>query len=182
MQILIVSVYKQISSTQSLSSYKNLIICGDFNVPDINWNVLSGSTSFSSDLCDLIVDLNLTQHVTVPTHKGGNILDIILTNYDIEELSVNPDLPPNTTSNHFLITFFISTQFDKTQTSCRYLTYDYSKVDWEGVYSFIEHHNFGFYYQLTDVESLWRHLKQTLAEAIEVNVPKFLLRKHQRPK
>ena len=90
---------------QSLPSYKSLIICEDFNVPDINWDVLSGSTSFSSDLCDLIVDLNLTQHVTVPIHKGGNILDIILTNFDIEELSVNPDLPPNTTSDHFLITF-----------------------------------------------------------------------------
>ena len=47
------------------------------------------------------------------------------------------------------------------------------------IYSFIEHYNFGFYYQLTDVEILWRYLKQVLADAVEVNVPKFLLRKHQ---
>ena len=69
---------------QLWSCYKNLLIRGDFNVPDINWDVLSSSTSFSSNLLDLIVDLNLTQHVTVPNHIGDNILDIILSNFDIE--------------------------------------------------------------------------------------------------
>ena len=97
---------------QSLSGYKNLIIFRVFNVSDINWNGLSGSTSFSPDLCDLIIDLNLTQHVTLPTHKGGNILYIILTNFDIEELSVNPDSPPGITSDQFLITFTVFIQLN----------------------------------------------------------------------
>ena len=67
----------------------------------------------------MIVDLNLTQHVTVPTHKGGNILDIVLTNFDIEEPFVSPVIPPNMMSDHYLVTFSISTQFHKIQTDCR---------------------------------------------------------------
>ena len=50
------------------------------------------------------------------------------------------------------------------------------------VYSFISHCNFNFYYRLTDVEAIWKYLKQILADAVEANVPKLLIRKHQRPK
>ena len=55
-------------------------------------------------------------------------------------------------------------------------------ADWEGIYSFISHCNFNFYYQLTDVEAIWKYLKQILADAVEAYVPKLLIRKHQRPK
>ncbi len=40
------------NSLGSLPASKNVIILGDFNCPDINWNCLSGSTDFSTKLCD----------------------------------------------------------------------------------------------------------------------------------
>jgi len=55
----------------------------------------------------------------------------------------------------------------------QYLTYNYSKANWEDICSYILHHNFDQYYLQTDVEVLWVHLKQVLVDAIEAHVPKF---------
>ena len=41
------------------SDHTPLVIMGDFNVPDVNWATLSGSTIFSSQLCDLVFQFNL---------------------------------------------------------------------------------------------------------------------------
>ena len=38
----------------------NLIVLGDFNTPDIDWNTLSGVSSVSRQFCDLIFDSNLS--------------------------------------------------------------------------------------------------------------------------
>ena len=48
------------------SSSKSLIIIGDFNMPDICWSTLSGSTSISNSFCDFVYELNLTQLVDCP--------------------------------------------------------------------------------------------------------------------
>ena len=36
----------------TLSTYDNLILIGDFNLPDVEWDIYSGSTVFSSYICD----------------------------------------------------------------------------------------------------------------------------------
>ena len=55
----------------------NVILLGDFNLPDINWSTLTGSTTTSQSFCDFIFQYNLTQSITSPTHIKGNILDLI---------------------------------------------------------------------------------------------------------
>ena len=94
---------------QSLPSDKDLLILDDFNYPDINWDTYSGTTTQSSDFCDLMFDLNLCQSVLSATHKAGNILDLILTNNDdlIHDVSIHADLPNGLSSNHFIIKFHI---------------------------------------------------------------------------
>ena len=57
-----------------------LVIMGDFNLPDLNWSILSGHTDFSNHFCDLAFESNLSQLVDQPTHICGNILDLVLTN------------------------------------------------------------------------------------------------------
>ena len=58
----------------------DLLILSDFNYPNINWDIHSGTITQSSDFCDLIFELNLNQLVLSTTHKANNILDLILTN------------------------------------------------------------------------------------------------------
>ena len=58
----------------------HLILLRDFNVGDINWDSLCGQSPFSTDFCDTVFNLSLTQMIEEPTHVAGNILDLVLTN------------------------------------------------------------------------------------------------------
>ena len=73
---------------------KNLpiILLGDFNTPDINWDILTGSSSQSILFCDLVFQLNFLQLVNEPTHVQGNVLDLIFTNKEdlIDNVTVHP--------------------------------------------------------------------------------------------
>jgi len=86
-----------------------LILMGDFNMPNISWSTLTGSTYFSNQLCDLIFQHNLLQLVNCPTHICGNILDLVITNYDnfISSVFVHPHNTGCITSDHYLISFII---------------------------------------------------------------------------
>ena len=66
----------------SLPPNKDLMIIGDFNLPDIDWDLLNGESKQSTNFCELIVHLNLCQLIISSTHNAGNILDLILTNND----------------------------------------------------------------------------------------------------
>jgi len=66
---------------KSITSDK-LIILGDFNVPDIDWDSLSGHSPISNQFCDLVFESSLCQLIDTPTHNHGNILDLVLTNLD----------------------------------------------------------------------------------------------------
>ena len=45
----------------------NLIIIGDFNFPDIDWDTLSGHSPNSNQFCDMIFQTNLSQLINEPT-------------------------------------------------------------------------------------------------------------------
>ena len=60
---------------QELSN-RNLVIMGDFNHPNIDWNNLH-TTRGGSDFMNLIMDNFLCQHVNFPTREN-NILDLYL--------------------------------------------------------------------------------------------------------
>ena len=70
----------------SIRGYTHVLICGDFNYPNINWSTLSCNTSHSQMFLDTIHDQCLLQHITKPTHYRpntvANILDLELTNED----------------------------------------------------------------------------------------------------
>ena len=94
----------------SLPLDENVLILGDFNLPDIDWDLLNGGTRFSSDFCDSTVDLNVRQLVTSSTHKAGNILDLILTNSDnfIDDVVILEPLSCDLSTDHYIVTFRIS--------------------------------------------------------------------------
>jgi len=91
-----------------VSTSECVLIVSDFNLLDISWSSLTGTSPFSNSLCELIFDLNLMQQVNSPTHLKGNILDFVLTNVDaIQDLMVSPS-PHSLASactDHYTITF-----------------------------------------------------------------------------
>ena len=67
-----------------------IIICGDFNMPDANWDTLTATTTDSSSVIDHILDIGLEQIVHFPTHISGNILDLVFINLSYSEVSSHP--------------------------------------------------------------------------------------------
>ena len=69
------------------SPVPNIIVLGDFNLPHATWDPPNWSTSAPADERKMIEDLReltldnfLTQQVDSPTHRDGNILDIVFSN------------------------------------------------------------------------------------------------------
>jgi len=146
------------SFLHTLKITDNLILLGDFNFLDVDWNTMIGHTPQSLHFCDLIFELNLVQLITEPTHKGSNLLDVILTNIDyIDNISISTlstILPNGLSSDHYLINFSVKLLLN----SCQ-LVPDYSHADgWNDFLAFLASHDFTLYFDITDVEALWLHL------------------------
>ena len=93
--------FRELCSTAS-----SVIILGDFNFPDINWETLSGGSQVSNIFCDLDFDSNLAQLIEDPTHVGSNILDVSLTSNGefVCSVAVNPHNDV-LSSDYFIISF-----------------------------------------------------------------------------
>ena len=81
---------------------QNIIIMGDFNLPNIVWgkNAITPNSGYSSiaasKLLTIMEEHGLTQHINVPTHTQGNsnnILDLVLTNRPHFVTSSRQNLP-----------------------------------------------------------------------------------------
>ena len=84
-----------------------LIIAGNFNLPDIDWSTLAGGSAVANELCNIIFELNLLQHIDQPTHIQGNVLDLILSGGGdlVHSLKVLPNHQTSIQSDHYIITF-----------------------------------------------------------------------------
>ena len=60
-------------------SFNHVILLGDFNLPNINWDTLTGISTDDDAFCDMCFQFNLLQLVNCPTRILGNTLDLMLT-------------------------------------------------------------------------------------------------------
>ena len=63
---------------------EELLIIGDFN-----FHMGDTADRYAAQFGSLLELFNLKQHVTVPTHRSGNILDLVISRKDAEALKVN---------------------------------------------------------------------------------------------
>ena len=114
-------------------SNRFMLLMGDFNYPDIDWQSHSVSTSASSGTSEfykVVEEQFLTQHVLSPT-RGDAILDLVL--------SSEPDLVSNVSvihnfgnSDHNMVTFtthFQCQQFNNMKTLKDYKNGDYESIN-----------------------------------------------------
>ena len=80
-----------------------------------------GHTDFSSQFCDKIFELNLEQLVDKPTHINGNILDVVLANFIINQPTVSDAHPQCLSSDHFIINFSVPTSSHTVEQKASYV-------------------------------------------------------------
>ena len=127
---------------------------------------MSACSPSSDSPCDLLVDCNLTQLVSSPTHSRGNTLDLVITNSEdlIEDLWIEDS---NTHSDHFKIHFSVNTDYQyKDKRNSKYsFVYDYSKADYAGMCSFLLDKDFSDCFKSNNLDELWFYLRDIIREA-----------------
>ena len=170
------------------SRYDNVILTGDFNLPDINWSSLSAHSSSSNAFCDFIFDNNLTQFVDRSTHSGGNVLDLALST-DLEIFDNLLVFQPcdSLCSDHFMISFELLLPCNPSH--CRQLphgndtlVFDFPKANMPGLCSFLENSDFSHCFLSCDVDHVWSFIKLIIQHAMDLFLHKVKLCSHQFPK
>lgn len=165
------------------SSNNKIIVCGDFNFPDINWDTLTGASPHSTSFCELIYKYNLFQHVSDPTHTRGNILDLILSNDTnlVHSISINSCNPLPPTSDHFKINFYISTSIPPKPKHQPQYFLNYSKADWSGLVQYLLDYDFSHIYSVSNLDSFWSQLKHIILESATHFIPKVKIKSTKNP-
>ena len=72
--------------------YKNNFIVGDINLESVNWHTNSSNNNLQSSYVSLFADIGVSQLIFEPTHRSGNILDILLSNTPdlVDNIAVHP--------------------------------------------------------------------------------------------
>ena len=176
--------HKVVAYLDSIASTSRVIILGDFNLPDISWPLLTGFSSASKALCDLVFRHNLTQLVHFPTHRRGGTLDLIFTSSDdlVHDLSLFPS--DTLHSDHLLISFVITTSSHPSvaKPSLPLSSFDSRRADLDSIFSYLLGFDFSSFYSLCDIELLWQTLKDTLHHAISLYSPPLKRRSKLQPR
>ena len=159
------------------------MIVGDFNLPDINWNTLQGTTPSSKSFCDFVFEHNLSQLVHEPTHIHGNILDLILTNCSdyISDVSIfNHNI--RLFSDHSIISFSLSLSAPSTAWETSHFVFDFPKANLEGLFDFLFIYDFTPCLLSDDVETVWSLIKLAIYDAMNLFIPKVQICCYQYPR
>ena len=163
-------------------THRHVLILGDFNCPDVDWNLLHSTSPHSSLLCDFVFRHNLSQLVSSPTHVKGNILDLVLTTspqFILNLTVLNTDFRY---SDHFPLTFDLALLFVQHSKSILPEILDYSKADFDGMNTFLLEYDYSDFLSLSDVDALWVSLRSIITETINRFIPKVVLRRSLFPK
>ena len=167
-------------------NHRNIIV-GDFNLPDVDWVTLSCNSANSKNICDFVYDHNLFQFVDSSTHSGGNILDLILADSDANEnvgnVLVNSHKVFSLHTDHFLVTADLTCKLSHSRiVNNPSFVFDFKKADYQGMCSYLLDYDFSCCFTSDSVEYIWSCISGEIRNAMNAYIPKFRLRKHQRPK
>ena len=162
---------------------RRIVLCGDFNCPDINWPSLSVTAPSDrlvhQDLIDLSIKFDLTQMQELPTRQD-NTLDLVFTS--------NPSLVKSATvvpgiSDHDIVVVDSDTKPHYNRQKPR-KSLLFGKANWDtlrdsckAMRSTVKQ----MYDHGTNIENLWTHFKSTLLQEIETHIPSRVSKRRNSP-
>lgn len=162
---------------------KRVIMTGDFNIPDIDWDVFSATgpnITISSTPLDLTFSSNFTQVIREYTRSQGSansILDLFFLSERMLQFPYTTSILSGISNNSMLPLSFI---FENVLLfrNCRLQTYqDFHHADDEAILDELSFHLDAFFFSLSlgatsSTNTLWLEFKKSLFECINNYVPK----------
>lgn len=159
----------------NLVSSKLVLIMGDFNYPDIDWNVLQADSGRSKIFLDMVNDSFLTQHVREAT-RDINILDLVLTSEPemVDEVKIGV---PLVDSDHNVLSWEVEYE-TVLKVDCRQ-GFKFHKGDYEKVNTELMECGWDDWFQGCGVDEMWCKLVGVVQGCMEKYVPKVEVGKHK---
>ena len=173
-----------INFIHTLPVENDIILVGDFNVPDVNWLSFSANSPFAISLCNALFSRNLIQMISEPTHNHGNLLDLFITNVPHRVCNLNVDpVTCSSHSDHHLISVNLITHGKKPLRKS-HIVYNYSKADISSIDEYLLNSSLldSITHGNTDVNSLWLILKHEILNACNQFVPKIKISSKSYPR
>ena len=168
----------------------NIILAGDFNLPHAEWpsgTPGQGAPPDERKMLDILANLSsenfLVQVTNHPTHRAGNILDLLLTNCPgtFTSLETTPTAP---ISSHYLVryeTLFSATGRDRGEKSTNSpfdaVNLFSEETNWERIRAALSEVNWTQEFQNRSPFEMNNILLDTCASLVTINAPKKIKRK-----
>jgi hypothetical protein len=173
----LLSICETVSLMCSKYSNYNIVITGDFNLPNINWDLVMPTSNDKLTLVFLncVLSNNLEQIINFPT-RGNNVLDLVLCkNFDyVPHASVES---PFILSDHECIKLVVDVKLNNNVKPTNYsnnISYNFRLADYNRINNYLNNINwFLFFSSSMNVEELWNKFMFTLFYAISLYVPRY---------
>ena len=149
-----------------------VIVVGDFNLPMIDWDNFSGPGHVEQSFLDTFSNFGFEQLVNCPTHNGGNILDLIVTDkpHLISDIEISCESMP-CKSDHTTISLKIKSKVKRKKYSKRD-AYNFKRANWDALNADLD--NIDWVNELSgDIEHAWDNFKRILNQNVNKSVPKL---------
>ena len=156
---------------------KNTILIGDFNFPKLDWSV--GGGGGSNLFLTTVRECGLEQLINFPTHKKGNILDLLLTNMNNNVISIQNNAPLGK-SDH--CTIIMEVLLPTLVTKKNVKIQNWAKADTAALTSYLKQKDWEQVLNKTDVEQAWNVFKSNINDAVQNYVPLSTARSPTEPK
>ena len=152
-----------------------LILIGDLNMRYTDWETGSSNGPTEQLFLDTFNDLSLSQVISLPTHKQGNILDIILTDKPehIHDIKVDNDSGFGG-SDHYPL--FCNLKLNaRRKTSKKRCIFNFNKANWDGISTEFLNTNWDSILSLSGstMDEAWSAFKTKFVDATERHIPKI---------
>ena len=188
-KVLICSCYRPPDSTsnwidtpntylcRACDPFDNVVICGDFNLPDISWDNTIANKTNGHPFIEVLNDHFLTQVNNFPT-RGDNILDLLITSVPEHVTITQIETPENAAvfTDHSVV-FYELNAFVTIQAKTRRYVYDYGKGDFEGLRSALSAKNLCSNLDHDDINDDWQSWKNTFLQTVSNSQSTFHVRR-----
>ena len=172
-----------IAYLRSLVSKRNppkVYFVGDLNLPFADWDSSRSPVPMEQGFIDSFGNLAFPQLVSQPTHKSGNILDVLLTNSSstVDDILVL-DEHSLCKSDHFPISFSIKHSFSRKKTPKRSV-YNFKRANWDQMNRDLCSINWSFLSSLHPDRG-WKLLKDSILTLADRHIPKVQVKSEFQP-